>query len=638
MDWVASLIATTALPERYVPLFAFPKVDSPKAVDLDPAADGYFSQAVAGPYADKLNNTFALMRPEVVFLVGLSSNQLSFLDFVPMSWRHVLSSQAAVESCLRQLGPMRSVTSCRMEQLPAGLFAARTVGAALRCDTSAPTLPSLCRVGSRGIVILESSNDLNDLVAASYAHAIGADFAVIPPVDRALVGNVNALLLDSANGSADAKRQIVELLSAQLDGIEWKSYQHATFFTEGMPYGYLLGTGVVCSHVWKPICDLMTVNSIAQSTLARPRRFGSAVVFSPEVDLGSTARAEVRTAGEELLRHGFIVFDVVGKRATVKSLATFGTHCPYDLMHLCSHGGQTTGYYVRQEFADRAGVKHVIEFHEVVGFSPAGTHDGVEMVSVFSKAIFKRLDGLMWNSPELRARQLPSYVFEDLRVALTNKDDAGVTRVPIKGFVEHSAHIRCSDSIHQGEWQSLASSTWPIIFNNTCSSSQDILDQILGAGCRAYIGTLWNVGNETARKAASEFYSCVFEEPLAVAVSRMNANIQNPKYSGIYIYWGLHFDRLVRPTLASPQPILREAGRAIHAWEAQVARATRDYQKRYGLDAIQFLKRLFGSEQVDKPAAQESTPTEGKEPPRESPIERSEPTHIDLPLRPPKHG
>src|SRR5262249_42936405 len=65
------------------------------------------------------------------------------------------------------------------------------------------------------------------------------------------------------------------------------------------------------------------------------------------------------------------------------------------------------------------------------------------------------------------------------------------------------------------------------------------------AGARAYVGTLWNIGNLTARKAAKVFYKEVgANKSLMDGCNTMNASIDNDKYRDIYVFWGLHFSSL----------------------------------------------------------------------------------------------
>lgn len=145
-------------------------------------------------------------------------------------------------------------------------------------------------------------------------------------------------------------------------------------------------------------------------------------------------------------------------------------------MHICAHGGEIDGYFVVQDFTDRTGTSHKLEFYEVVGFSP----DEGNMVEVRRKIVFKSLDGFPWRSAPLQS--YPRYVFDDLLVATRQDASSKLLRVPFKSKIALSCHIQCADSIHQGDFHCLAGYGHPFVFNNTCSSSHEIAMSIMHAG------------------------------------------------------------------------------------------------------------------------------------------------------------
>ncbi len=81
---------------------------------------------------------------------------------------------------------------------------------------------------------------------------------------------------------------------------------------------------------------------------------------------------------------------------------------PYDLFHICSHGGEVNGYSLMEQFHDRYGVSHTIEYDEVVSF--ASSPDS-KLIPVHTKQIWRKLDGLVWGSSELKEKTLFSSCF-----------------------------------------------------------------------------------------------------------------------------------------------------------------------------------------------------------------------------------
>ena len=275
---------------------------------------------------------------------------------------------------------------------------------------------------------------------------------------------------------------------------------------------------------------------------------------------------------------------LVGKKATVKQLTNYGSHFPYDLMHICAHGGETDGYFAVQEFTDRNGKSHKLEFYEVVGFSPT---EG-DMVRVQRKLIFKSFDGFPWMSPPLKS--YPRYVFEDMMVAMRLDPENKVLRVPFKSKIALSCHIQCADSIHQGEFHGLAGFGHPFVFNNTCSSSHEIAAMIIRAGACSYIGTLWSVGNETARRAAKAFYEDLIQQGnLLSAFFAMNKAIINKQYDNVYIFWGLHLSTLRKVSVKSDAKIFADLIGLYLSWIKKVQTTTDPEVRHNSIPVARFL-------------------------------------------------
>jgi hypothetical protein len=110
----------------------------------------------------------------------------------------------------------------------------------------------------------------------------------------------------------------------------------------------------------------------------------------------------------------------------------------------------------------------------------------------------------------------------------------------------------------------LAGQTSPIVFNNSCSSWDNLAYQWTGRGVRGYIGTLWNIGTDTAKHSAESFYRMILKDNLELicAVHKVNERIKKDKYKDIYIFWGLPFVKLEKPNKKIPlQVIISEMSR-----------------------------------------------------------------------------
>jgi hypothetical protein len=369
-------------------------------------------------------------------------------------------------------------------------------------------------------------------------------------------------------------------ITDRIKGVDFARYQFATFFTSGLPYGLVLQNVIPFTHVLTgPYCGVFIANAIIEE---RSFPVGSAVLFSPD-DFPSD---ETKDVTERLDQNNFVVTSLVGRGATNESLTNYGSHLPYDLLHICSHGGETDGYFVKQEFTDRDRRTHSIEYFEVVSFSPERAVDP-DKVLVERKMIFAALDGVPWLQRPLS--MYPRYVGDDMMQALRDDDEA-LKRTPINVPIALSCHIGCYQGFHQGAFDHLAAHAHPIIFNNSCSSSHELAAGFLAGGARSYIATLWNVGNETATKAALAFYdSALAGGKVLGAFSAMLRSIGNGRYRNIYILWGLHFASFVRPAAKSDDNIIAGLTANYALWVKKVATTKDEEVKRNAVPIVRFL-------------------------------------------------
>src|SRR5487761_590984 len=109
-------------------------------------------------------------------------------------------------------------------------------------------------------------------------------------------------------------------------------------------------------------------------------------------------------------------------------------------------------------------------------------------------------------SPELEKQGLPGHVFHSMWKSMA--ESQGQRKK--KGRIELSCAIACAESIHQGQFDALASYSSPLVFNNSCWSWYEIAAGFLASGARGYLGTLWAIDNRAAVIAAKTFYENLF--------------------------------------------------------------------------------------------------------------------------------
>jgi hypothetical protein len=513
----------------YLAVFEFPSIDVAAASLNETGTDGYFARQLGDGAAIRITNALAGIQPEAILLLGLTGSEQSyFRALLPAKKLIEIDSIADISRLLPFARSDGGVVSCNPTQIIEGLLLAKFTRQCLVVHEGAPDLPTQHLHHGAGIVLIENDGGLPEVAAVNYAFAINADVILAPAFSRAeLYSLPRHLHAWSEDRSSQALVAVRRKAMKPVSQINLPEYGFATFFTIGVPYGLFVKNAIPSSHVWKSWqCGVYVAITILEEH--NPTAFDSALLFSPqEFDVEETGQiSAILDAGN------YTVKRLLGTQATVKQLENFGGYFPFDLMHICSHGGETDGYYVVQEFTDREGGQHKLEYYEVVGASPASA----DMVSVTSKLIFTALDSLPWISQPLR--HFPRYVSEDMWKAVSA--DRSVKRVAFNYPIALSCHIKCHDSIHQGQFQSLAALSHPLVFNNTCSSSHELAAGFIAAGARSYIGTLWNIGNETATSAATIFYKEALRQgSIIAAFAAMSNSLGNRRYQNVYIPVGI---------------------------------------------------------------------------------------------------
>lgn len=531
----------------YLPVFGFPSVDFPYSPSSDFGKDGYFARLIGYRAAHHINNALARIQPQSILIIGLTETQKSYLrPYLPYEKLVEMTSVTDIHRLLPLVEATSESILCRPAQIIEGLLLAKFSKKRLVVDNNAPPLPSKHLHGNNALLVIENGEGVDEVAAVNYAFSIDADVLLVPPFNKQQLRSLPRQLLAWSNDNSHHEfAKFKRSVSKKLTGIDFMQYSFATFFTSGVPYGLFVKNAIPCTHVLKDIdCGVFIANNLIEEH--SPMKFGSALVFSPQM-FDSEENEQIR---ELLDDANFTVKLLLGSDATVQGLSNYGSFYPFDVLHICAHGGETDGYFVTREFTDRMGESHKFEFYEVVGFAPATP----KKVLVTRKAIFKTFDGFPWMSDPLMT--LPHYVFEDMLKALRSKEDAGETRVRFNSPIASSCHIQCHDSIHQGDFHCLAGVGYPLVFNNTCSSSHELAASFIDAGARGYVGTLWSVGNETAKRAATVFYAEAAEHRnILKAFVAMNKSIKNKKYQNVYILWGLHFSSFPRPTEKSDRKV-----------------------------------------------------------------------------------
>jgi hypothetical protein len=573
-------------PDFYLPLFVFPEVTAPKS-DGDSADQRvYLSNMMGSDTAVFVYNAWARMQNcEYVLLVGLDSNQKSYIPILPGTKSLVIDRPEQVSQVLSPMMlPEKPELRCTSLSFLHGLFLAQKQGNRLVIDEQAETLPRLER-GGAGFVVVENVDYAASVVAVNYANSIGANLRIVAALTENEPDQIGHAIQAWEDYADPSQLEFVKDLAARRIGTSpLAASPFVTFFTEGLPYSLAIENAVPCTHVHLRLRpDLFVLNAIQSERLPTPH---SAVLFSPSF----FPDEETDWLRQLFLQNRYYVRALVGGDATVAALDYNVQHFSYGLLHLSSHGGEVPGWEVTEEFVDRAGNVHRIEYDRVDAYDPVPDERG--MFRVATKKLPLKLDGLRWKSKELEARDLPDYVYDDLWVFLFPKGrseiNRNVQRKP-KQRIPNSCAIRCSDQIHQGQFTGLAAHHSPVIFNNTCFSSSEVAKFFLFNGARAYIGTLWSIDNDAAVLGAKAFYSEVFSDTILGAFYRTVDAIHETLSRNVYMYWGLHFTTLKGGISVerSRHHVVKELLQSVEEWRRHIAKSHSEENTRNSKYALQ---------------------------------------------------
>ncbi|MFC6225634.1 CHAT domain-containing protein [Hymenobacter artigasi] len=476
---------------------------------------------------------------EYLIIAGLDVNQRSYLTFLGEYNIIEIDSIEDVDAMLGGLAFGKAeYLRVRPSEFLKGLFLAGKSGLKLKIDTTAPALRYEAKFDN-GLIVIENFGIASAVTAVNYALSTNSDIEIISELPASQILNIELLIKEWQDGNNSSYTELNALLFNQLDGIDFSKYDFVTFFTEGAPYSLVIKNQLPVTYVHlNRYPALFIVNNIFFEKI---KPIGSAIVFSPLFFTDEETEFVINVFKQE----NYWVKELIGNEASSYNIDMSIKEYPFDILHICSHGGEVKGYSNVTDFIDRDGNKHVVEYDDVISFYPNPNRNN-DLIKVETKHIWRKFDGLKWKSEELKRLNYPHYVFVDMTKAINEHDDEnGKYKGVPKAVVADSCAIQCNAFVYQAIFEMIAGfHAAPIIFNNTCWSWSGIVDSFLTAGTRGYIGTLWEVNNEVAKLSAEEFYKNVFKDTVANSLHKAIEKTKGTPSEDIYVYWGLHFSTL----------------------------------------------------------------------------------------------
>lgn len=522
-------------PGCYTPFFLFGRAAVSRTEDAPFMSEGYVAYLMVDHTSVLIHNAVARMGgSEYVILAGLNEQQKTYLDFSDTQKIIEIAEVSEIDSKLTPLlPPKKGRLRCRKADILSGLCLAQQQDRTLVIDDTADELATAFPGQTDGMVLIENVDEVASVIAVNYANSVSANVLISEPLATNEGRDIQKRIQNwkEAGDQSDFER-IRDAVLRRIGSHSLQGFRYVTFFTEGLPYSLIVENAVPSTQVHLAVRpDFFVLNNLMFSA---GERFGSAVVFSPVF----FEDEETNWLCESFPRHGYVLKALVGRNSTVANFDFYAQHWPYDLFHICSHGGEVEGYEMSEVFFDSSGTKHTVDFEEVVGVTPV--FDDPNRVTVHRKMFPRRLDGCAWMSTELSQKRLAGDVIREMWKAIMECEG----RRKKVGKIALSCAVACSDSIHQGQFNSVASHSSPVIFNNSCWSWHEVALSFLDCGARAYIGTLWTIENSAAVAASEAFYRHIFDGTVLNALGQALKAVEGTRSQNIYILWGLHFSSL----------------------------------------------------------------------------------------------
>lgn len=553
--------------DQYLPILSFSQVDvsySSKKIDDDPHVIQRRRSEIFRVFAN--NVLYSLGTCETLILIGLTDEQKSYLKFLKLFNYWEIEDINDIQSYFGGFTEDRDFIETSEENIFSNLCYALKYNKVLRINNSNPDdryLESFqCR--NDGAVIIESHDNSETVIALAYSASNNLDSFIIKNVSDVKKNEIDFMLELMHNKTSEEYLQTKEIVLGLLPSLFLDySYNHVTFFTIGIPYPIFFNK--------KPSC-LVRLDHNPDFFITRSFLYehsdptGAAVVFSP----GFFAEEEETEYVIEFLNtEKFYIKDLKKEKASVFNLSLVIDHFPFDILHICSHGGDVSGTRCEVEFDDKFGNSYNIEFDEVLSIGINPFEDSHPVTTLW---FFQKLNGFQWKSEELKNQNYSNEIYASITKHISRAyDEKTVIRKEKLGIVQKSNCVKC-----YGEHNYLAkfnniggNSSFPLVFNNSCYSWEEVSENFLSQGARGYIGTVGKVDNDIAIQSSDIFYSNVLKKGLMDAVFEINSNLITQDKIGQYIFWGLHFSTLQSPNEeieTTREKVKKELKNSLYSW------------------------------------------------------------------------
>ncbi|MCV0386163.1 MAG: hypothetical protein K5821_06985 [Nitrobacter sp.] len=457
---------SSALGKRghYLPLF-----DGPRPTRED-AVEGVLRRS----------NALSRVNAKRVILTGLSDQQDAELaNQLP---RYIVRCAADdVEALADTPRLAKERLSWGRHNIGAGLLKALYAGQLIaRCD-NAPT--NTATSGKTGhLVVCEAGEPLSEVIAANYAHALGAGLAIIPPVDDVDVDHLMEGYYSSEN--AYERSQLQAKLRALCGDLAIPAEGSLTFISRKLPFGVGFPELPSTHLPTYPDCGIPVANGFAAE-----QRGTLGVNVAVLVDLEKTDVPEIAAAAKLLPRRSVFVRGYSGAVANVRNITDMVEYFPYDLLLFATHCSDAPGWRWTYKFTDSEGINRTVIVDVAIGVGPT---DDPDILEVTQFNYFHSLDGVPWNDPVAKAGHYIRTAMNDWSQRTRENKLEPASKEPLDQ-VRSSAAMAMHDNNYLPMPVNLADWGSPFIINNACVRLHELAGRYTFGKARTYVGTLYPV-------------------------------------------------------------------------------------------------------------------------------------------------
>lgn len=415
---------------------------------------------------------------------------------------------------------------------------------------------------SRRSQISERGNDLAQIIAANYAHALNAGLFLISETARERADDIlerfYSVYDDRERSATEALRELRNELRRIAGNIPVPANGSITFISDGLPFGFAFPE-VPSTHLFGLDLGISIIHGFAAEQ-PNARGVQVAALVNPE----TTPAPEINAAARILSEQRLFARVYEGPAANVTSISELVELFPYDLLVIATHCGDVSGYRSTYQFTDSEGIDRNLVVDIALGIGRSSQKD---LLNVTQFIRFISLDGVPWNDPAKKAKLYVGKAILDFTERTRKKDSElkPITKDTVDRVVG-SAALKMYDSNFIAFPRSVANESTPIVINNACVSWRRLATSFIFGGARGYVGTLFPVSTTEAESVLLRALGKHHGKPLPHALWSAQRETYDDDTRRPYVAAGVYTQRIRATAGDVPRHIVKELRRGRDAW------------------------------------------------------------------------